>query len=67
MNGNNLAIVFGQILLRPKVESLELLRHAPKITNILRILIEDYYELFPVCCSGARVACATLVIERTTD
>lgn len=57
MNSNNLAIVFGQILLRPKVESLELLRHAPKISNILRIMIDEYYDLFPVRVPHTRTPC----------
>ena len=46
---NNLAIVFGQILLRPKEESLtSLLRHSPKITAILKCLIENYEDIIPV-------------------
>ena len=49
MTTNNLAIVFGQILLRPKVESLvSLLRHSPKITSLLKCLIENYGEIIPV-------------------
>eukprot|EP01094_Clydonella_sp_ATCC50884_P004720 TRINITY_DN1374_c0_g1_i1.p1 TRINITY_DN1374_c0_g1~~TRINITY_DN1374_c0_g1_i1.p1 ORF type:complete len:307 (-),score=144.35 TRINITY_DN1374_c0_g1_i1:317-1237(-) len=47
MTSKNLAIVFGQILLRPRIESLELLRHAPKISDVLKIMIDEYYELFP--------------------
>jgi len=47
MNTMNLAIVFGQILLRPKVETLELLRHAPKITHVLKCMIDNYYDVFP--------------------
>lgn len=49
MTTSNLAIVFGQILLRPKLESLEsLLRHSPKITNILKAVIENYLAIVPV-------------------
>ena len=49
MIANNLAIVFGQILLRPKVESLtSLLRHSPKITSILKCLVENYDKIIPV-------------------
>jgi len=47
MTNNNLAIVFGQILLRPKIETLELLRHAPKITSVVRLMVEEYWEIFP--------------------
>jgi len=48
MATNNLAIVFGQILLRPQVESLvSLLRHSPKITSLLKCLIENYAETVP--------------------
>jgi len=47
MTSTNLAIVFGQILLRPKVETLELLRHAPKITNVLKIMIDNVNDIFP--------------------
>ena len=54
MATNNLAIVFGQILLRPQVESLvSLLRHSPKITSLLKCLIENYAETVPVSCSLA--------------
>ena len=48
MNTMNLAIVFGQILLRPKVETLELLRHATKITHTLKFMIDNYYDVFKV-------------------
>eukprot|EP01024_Parvocaulis_polyphysoides_P071757 TRINITY_DN89788_c0_g1_i1.p2 TRINITY_DN89788_c0_g1~~TRINITY_DN89788_c0_g1_i1.p2 ORF type:complete len:157 (-),score=19.90 TRINITY_DN89788_c0_g1_i1:44-481(-) len=48
MTTNNLAIVFGQILLRPKEESLtSLLRHSPKITSILKCLVENYEDIIP--------------------
>lgn len=48
MTANNLAIIFGQILLRPKVESLtSLLRHSPKITSILKSMIENYSKIIP--------------------
>eukprot|EP01104_Vermistella_antarctica_P020800 TRINITY_DN9064_c0_g1_i1.p1 TRINITY_DN9064_c0_g1~~TRINITY_DN9064_c0_g1_i1.p1 ORF type:complete len:343 (-),score=76.62 TRINITY_DN9064_c0_g1_i1:36-917(-) len=43
----NLAIVFGQILLIPEEETTEILKHAPKITNILKVIIEDYDTVFP--------------------
>jgi len=59
MTTNNLAIVFGQILLRPKVESLvSLLRHSPKITSLLKCLIENYGEIVP-----ANVQEAQLIVE----
>ena len=49
MTTHNLAIVFGQILLRPKVESLEsLLRHSPRITQLLKCLMENYSDIIPV-------------------
>ena len=49
MSTNNLAIVFGQIVIRPKVESLEsLLRHSPKINIILKTMIENYHAIIPV-------------------
>lgn len=48
MNTNNLAIVFGQILLRPKIETLEMLRHAPKITSIVKMMIDEYWDVYPV-------------------
>lgn len=48
MTTTNLAIVFGQILLRPKVESLEsLLRHSPKITSLLKTIVEHYDDVLP--------------------
>lgn len=48
MTTHNLAIVFGQILLRPKVESLvSLLRHSPKITSLLKCIIENYDDIIP--------------------
>mmetsp|Transcript_1747 Transcript_1747/g.6228 ORF Transcript_1747/g.6228 Transcript_1747/m.6228 type:complete len:287 (-) Transcript_1747:90-950(-) len=48
MTTTNLAIVFGQIVLRPKVESLEsLLRHSPKITSLLKTIVENYDDIIP--------------------
>eukprot|EP01096_Ripella_sp_DP13-Kostka_P004360 TRINITY_DN1656_c0_g1_i1.p1 TRINITY_DN1656_c0_g1~~TRINITY_DN1656_c0_g1_i1.p1 ORF type:complete len:305 (+),score=147.68 TRINITY_DN1656_c0_g1_i1:50-916(+) len=45
---SNLAIVFGQILLQPKVESLEsLVRHSSKINHIVKTIIENYHAILP--------------------
>jgi len=45
----NLAIVFGQILLRPKVESLNsLISDSPKISALLKHILEFYAEVVPV-------------------
>lgn len=47
-NTSNLAIVFGQILLQPKVESLEsLVRHSSKINHIIKTIIENYHAVIP--------------------
>jgi len=47
MTSQNLAIVFSQILLRPKIETIELLRHAPKVAKVLKVIIENVHEIFP--------------------
>ena len=50
MNATNLAIVFGQILLRPRVETLETLlkNNISKITSVLKTLVENFNEIIPV-------------------
>ena len=48
MTPANLAIVFGQILLRPEVETIESMMNASKITGIMKFMIEKFEKLFPV-------------------
>mmetsp|Transcript_15919 Transcript_15919/g.62203 ORF Transcript_15919/g.62203 Transcript_15919/m.62203 type:complete len:600 (-) Transcript_15919:85-1884(-) len=47
MSPANLAIVFGQILLRPEVETIESMMNASKITGIMKFVIEKFDLIFP--------------------
>ena len=48
MTPANLAIVFGQLLLRPEVETVESMMNAAKVTGIMRFMIENFEKIFPV-------------------
>eukprot|EP00013_Stygamoeba_regulata_P003266 CAMPEP_0177628678 /NCGR_PEP_ID=MMETSP0447-20121125/259_1 /TAXON_ID=0 /ORGANISM="Stygamoeba regulata, Strain BSH-02190019" /LENGTH=261 /DNA_ID=CAMNT_0019129941 /DNA_START=166 /DNA_END=948 /DNA_ORIENTATION=+ len=48
MTAQNLAIIFSQIVLRPEVESVEMLRDAPKVTAIVKELIVEFDTVFPL-------------------
>lgn len=48
MTPSNLGIVFGQLLLRPEVETIESMMNASKITAVMRFMIEKFEQVFPV-------------------
>jgi len=47
MTPANLGIVFGQLLLRPDVETIESMMNASKITGIMKFMIEHFEKVFP--------------------
>lgn len=48
MTPANLAIVFGQILLKPEIDTIESMMNAAKVTGIMRFMIENFEKIFPV-------------------
>ena len=48
MTPSNLAVIFGPILLRPEVESLDSMVQSTALNSIALYLIENFEEVFPV-------------------
>ena len=63
MTPANLAMVFGEILLRPEVETVESMMDAAKITSIVRFLIENFEKIFPVG-PTLRTGSSPLILEQ---
>lgn len=46
MNSTNLAMIFGPLLLRPQHESVESMLHGPRVTSVVKYIIDSYDLLF---------------------
>ncbi|KAL6070400.1 Rho GTPase-activating protein 29, variant 2 [Balamuthia mandrillaris] len=46
MTASNLAMIFGPLLLRPQIETIDSMMHGPKVTAIVKHLVEHYDQIF---------------------